>query len=204
MAMSPVIKNKPTTTSSLRNLGLFWDDEDDDDVENYGNSPGLAEGDLQLDFPGDSDRPVVDLSWRPNSPDTLRLQPLTFRAKVYAVLEYSVYVRCVQGNGEVFRRRRRLKVKDGNGALVQMARAVEFAVFILIILNIAFVLAATDSAVNRDATFQDAFTVIEMLSMVLFGVEYLFRWWACVEKPDLALSGPILGRIRWMFGILDH
>lgn len=202
MAMSPVIKNKPTTTSSLRNLGLFWDDEDDDDVENYGNSPGLAEGDLQLDFPGDSDRPVVDLSWRPNSPDTLRLQPLTFRAKVYAVLEYSVYVRCVQGNGEVFRRRRRLKVKDGNGALVQMARAVEFAVFILIILNIAFVLAATDSAVNRDATFQDAFTVIEMLSMVLFGVEYLFRWWACVEKPDLALSGPILGRIRWMFGIL--
>ena len=41
-----------------------------------------------------------------------------------------------------------------------------------------------------------------MLSMVLFGVEYLFRWWACVEKPDLALSGPILGRIRWMFGIL--
>ena len=202
MAMSPVIKNKPTTTSSLRNLGLFWDDEDDDDVENYGNSPGLAEGDLQLDFPGDSDRPVVDLSWRPNSPDTLRLQPLTFRAKVYAVLEYSVYVRCVQENGEVFRRRRRLKVKDGNGALVQMARAVEFAVFILIILNIAFVLAATDSAVNRDATFQDAFTVIEMLSMVLFGVEYLFRWWACVEKPDLALSGPILGRIRWMFGIL--
>ena len=87
-----MIKNKPTTTSSLRNLGLFWDDEDDDDVENP-TLPGLAEGDLQLDFPGDSDRPVVDLGVR-TSPDTLRLQPLTFRAKVYAVLQYSVCVAC--------------------------------------------------------------------------------------------------------------
>ena len=93
MAMSPVIKNKPTTTSSLRNLGLFWDDEDDDDVEN-GQSARTRGGrstagrPRRLRPPGRGPLLASELS------DTLRLQPLTFRAKVYAVLEYSVHVRC--------------------------------------------------------------------------------------------------------------
>lgn len=201
MAMSAAINSKPKAMGSTRK-GIFWDDEDDEDEEDYGDSPRLEEGDLQLDFPGDADRPIAHLSWRPDSPQTLRLQPITFRAKVYAVLEHGLYVRCVDDDGDVTRRRRRLKVKDGNAALVHMARAIEVTVFVLIVLNIIFALAATDSAVERDATFHDAFVIVELVSMVLFGVEYLFRWWACVEKPELAQSGPILGRLRWMLRVL--
>ena len=75
MAMSAAINSKPEAMGSTRK-GIFWDDEDDEDEEDYGDSPRLEEGDLQLDFPGDADRPIAHLSWRPDSPQTLRLQPI--------------------------------------------------------------------------------------------------------------------------------
>jgi hypothetical protein len=58
MAMSAAINSKPMAMGSTRK-GIFWDDEDDEDEEDDGDSPGLEEGDLQLDFPGDADRPIA-------------------------------------------------------------------------------------------------------------------------------------------------
>ena len=80
MAMSPVIKNKPTTTSSLRRgpSGMTRTTTTSKNTPIVGR---LAEGDLQLDFPGDSDRPVVDpLASELSRKNTLRLQPIRFRA----------------------------------------------------------------------------------------------------------------------------
>jgi voltage-gated potassium channel len=42
------------------------------------------------------------------------------------------------------------------------------------------------------------FDWIELISVSIFTMEYLLRLWCCVERLTFAVSGPILGRVRYV------
>lgn len=71
-------------------------------------------------------------------------------------------------------------------------RAARFALAVLIVVNVVAVV--IESVPTIDAALGPLLAALELLSVAVFGVEYLLRLWAAPEQPRFA--GP-WGRLRW-------
>ena len=72
------------------------------------------------------------------------------------------------------------------------------AVFLglLVLSNIVLMIVSTvDSVYEGNET---VFIVLEAVEMGLFSLEYILRFFCCVEKSKLKEHGPVVGRLRWM------
>lgn len=67
------------------------------------------------------------------------------------------------------------------------------AIAVFIVINLGAVVLETVEAYRTAAGW--AFSLIEVVSIAMFSVEYIARIWSCVE--DVRYSHPILGRIRY-------
>lgn len=65
----------------------------------------------------------------------------------------------------------------------------------LIVLNVAAAIMLTDDRFRH--LFPYDFKVIEAISLIVFGVEYLLRLWSCVESPWLRGRSPLQARLCW-------
>lgn len=63
----------------------------------------------------------------------------------------------------------------------------------LILLNVAAVVA--ESVEPLGTRYQSAFRLFEIISVIIFSVEYVLRLWACVEDPRY--GHPVKGRLRY-------
>jgi len=72
-----------------------------------------------------------------------------------------------------------------------------FLIFIisLILLNVLFVILETVDTIENK--YREVFYLFEVVSVIIFSIEYLLRLWSCTSIPKY--SKPILGRIK--FGI---
>ena len=70
---------------------------------------------------------------------------------------------------------------------------VDWGIMLLIVVNIiAVMLQTVDTLSIRFATF---FRWLELVSVIVFTVEYIGRVWACIDDPQY--QGPITGRLRF-------
>ncbi len=74
-----------------------------------------------------------------------------------------------------------------------VSKSVDTALMLLIVANVAAIIASTDSKVHSAAS--DFLHYFEMASFTIFGAEYLLRIWSCTANPDYA--HPIKGRLRY-------
>ena len=79
---------------------------------------------------------------------------------------------------------------------------IRYGIAALIVLNVIAVMISTVPSIATG--YGGALYTFEVISVVIFTLEYLFRIWAIVEDPRY--SRPILGRLRYMvtfFGLVD-
>ena len=75
-----------------------------------------------------------------------------------------------------------------------LSKAVDAALMLLIVANVAAIIVSTDSTLSGPTRFLFYF---ELVSFSIFAVEYLLRVWSCTADP--AYAHPIGGRLRFMF-----
>ena len=75
-----------------------------------------------------------------------------------------------------------------------LSSAVDAALLLLIITNVAAIVIATDDRIHSAAP--GAFKYFEMVSFCIFAVEYALRVWSCTADPEFA--HPVKGRLRYM------
>ena len=73
------------------------------------------------------------------------------------------------------------------------SRLVDQALVVLIVLNVLVAILQTDASIYGRAP--QAFETFELVSLVIFGLEYLMRAWSCVE--DHRFKEPVTGRLRF-------
>jgi voltage-gated potassium channel len=104
--------------------------------------------------------------------------------------------------GRVPLRRRLWNVLEPEGPGTRASRVVTQVLLWLIVLNVAaFALDTVAVVRDRFGTWLAAF---ELLSVLVFSVEYLLRLWVAVEDPRY--RRPIVGRVRWAmspFALID-
>jgi voltage-gated potassium channel len=74
------------------------------------------------------------------------------------------------------------------------ARIIELALMLLIFVNIVAII--LESVPRLNASYWQAFLYIEIISVLIFTVEYLLRIWSSTENPKYA--DPVSGRLRYM------
>jgi len=82
------------------------------------------------------------------------------------------------------------------------ARNFNYFMVFLILLNVTVVILETVTWLHVE--FFWAFAIIDLISVIIFTIEYLLRLWVCTLNP--AYSHPIKGRLRFMvtpFAIID-
>ena len=82
---------------------------------------------------------------------------------------------------------------DQNGDL--QSRWVDSALMLLIVANVAAIVASTEGVVEENAARYLYY--FELVSFCIFGVEYLLRVWSCTANDKYA--HPVGGRLRYMF-----
>jgi voltage-gated potassium channel len=80
-----------------------------------------------------------------------------------------------------------------NLELGRASRLVDYALLLLILLNVAAIILESVSWIN--ALFERYFLWLELFSVVVFSVEYALRVWSIVEKPEFA---GLRGRMRFV------
>ena len=76
----------------------------------------------------------------------------------------------------------------------RVSAAVNWFIITLIIFNVAVVVVATVGDLGE--RYQSFFNRFELVSVIIFGIEYLARVWACVEAERF--GRPVRGRLRFM------
>lgn len=74
-----------------------------------------------------------------------------------------------------------------------LSKAFDIFIVALIALNVAALI--LQSVKSIDAVCPRLFSIFELVSVIIFTVEYVARLWSCVEKP--AYSRPLRGRLRF-------
>lgn len=77
----------------------------------------------------------------------------------------------------------------------RLARSVNAALVILILLNVAAFTAATIPELN--ARYGAAFEKFNLVSVAIFTIEYVLRLWSCVEVPQLRALPPWRARLKF-------
>jgi len=84
------------------------------------------------------------------------------------------------------------------------SQIVDWALIVLIVLNVAAAVAATDESLYHD--YHGAFWGFEVFSVAVFTVEYLCRLWVATEHISIGRRGPLTARLRFVvspFGLID-
>jgi len=89
------------------------------------------------------------------------------------------------------RKKAHLLFDPGNGGLV--GKILDYVLLGLIGLNVLAVIASTVNQIYNP--YSDLFYLFEFTSVLIFTVEYIFRIWSAVEKPEY--SGAIIGRLKF-------
>ena len=76
-----------------------------------------------------------------------------------------------------------------------IGRFVDIALITLISFNIIAVIL---ESMPELAHLQDHFTAFEMISVVIFSIEYVARLWSCIDDESGVFRRPIAGRLRYM------
>jgi voltage-gated potassium channel len=76
----------------------------------------------------------------------------------------------------------------------RLARVVSFLLIILIIGNVVAVILASDNVLYLQ--FRQVFDVVELISIIIFTVEYFLRSWVCVQDPRYSSS--FTGRLKYL------
>jgi voltage-gated potassium channel len=82
------------------------------------------------------------------------------------------------------------------------ARNFNYFMVFLILLNVAVVILETVTWIHVEYFW--AFAIIDLISVVIFSIEYILRLWVCTLNP--AYSHPVTGRLRYLvtpFAIID-
>lgn len=91
----------------------------------------------------------------------------------------------------------------------------EYIILLLIFGNVVLLAASTlvvdnncfgSKCVRLGDKYENFFEVAEAISVYIFTFEYVLRIWACMESPEIAEKGPILGRIAYatsFFPVID-
>jgi voltage-gated potassium channel len=96
--------------------------------------------------------------------------------------------------GETLRRDAYLALEGGRlGGPVGFA--VEATLIALIILNV--VAYTLQSVPHYEYEYRHAFLLIEVVSLVVFSIEYVLRLWTGIEDPAARERGPIMGRVYY-------
>jgi voltage-gated potassium channel len=70
-----------------------------------------------------------------------------------------------------------------------------FNTFMLIVISMSVLSVILETDENIYANYQTFFNAFEVITIVLFTVEYILRVWTCTMDPRY--KSPILGRIKW-------
>jgi voltage-gated potassium channel len=70
-----------------------------------------------------------------------------------------------------------------------------FGIFIMTLIGLNVVALVAESVKSIHTYCPRLFSIFELVSVILFTVEYVARLWSCVEKP--AYHKPLLGRLRF-------
>lgn len=73
----------------------------------------------------------------------------------------------------------------------------DWIIIVLIVVNIASVIIETVPSISTDMAFMQTLGVIEIVSVVIFSVEYVLRLWSVTSDPKF--SHPVFGRIKFFF-----
>ncbi|KDO26650.1 hypothetical protein SPRG_08054 [Saprolegnia parasitica CBS 223.65] len=113
---------------------------------------------------------------KPTSP----LPPVSYRAIVWHVLHYRSSIQHVT-------------------YIQQCSYYVELFLLNLILLNVVVTIVSSSSLVDPAVPVHTPlwFTGIIYVSTAIFTIEYLLRWWSCVEDPRFKFHA-VFGRLQWM------
>ncbi|HMB89328.1 MAG TPA: ion transporter [Rhodothermales bacterium] len=91
-------------------------------------------------------------------------------------------------------KRRTYEVLEGSYNRDPKARLFQWFIITLILLNVVAVILATEAPLY--AKYEPYFEWFELVSVVIFTIEYVLRVWVCTEGEKF--SRPIVGRLRYM------
>lgn len=93
-------------------------------------------------------------------------------------------------------RRRTFVLLESDGSPDPWAIAIRYALMALVLINVAFSLAATEPEI--DARYGSLLLAVELITLTIFAVEYVARVWSCVEHPRYRGIRKWKARLRYM------
>lgn len=96
------------------------------------------------------------------------------------------------------------EVLERGGAGDRMSRIADRALMVLIIVNVVAVILSTIGDIGQRFVFW--IVAIEIVSGIIFSVEYFARLWVADLHPPFRMSGPLMARLRYAvqpFAIID-
>lgn len=69
--------------------------------------------------------------------------------------------------------------------------------FILVLISLSVVTAILETVESIKDTYSSIFWVFEVITIIVFSIEYVLRIWSCTSNPEF--SHPVFGRIRYAF-----
>lgn len=106
-------------------------------------------------------------------------------------------------NGDFWARARRVAHINVEG---KFDSPMEYFILILIFVNVVLLVASTLPSDDKcfgarcmrlGDTYSFFFEPAEAFSVIVFTIEYILRLWSCVEFEDIAVKGPVKGRLRY-------
>ena len=83
-------------------------------------------------------------------------------------------------------------------------RAIDIFLVVLILINVVVIILET--VPSLDALYRREFMVFELVSVIIFSIEYLLRLWSCVEESPKMPGGEKTTRLAWFLsplGLID-
>jgi len=77
-----------------------------------------------------------------------------------------------------------------------VSRFINTSLIILIFANVVAIVASSEDAIDR--RFNGFFEAFEVVSLVIFTIEYLLRIWVSVENKAKGYNHPVRGRLKYM------
>jgi len=93
-------------------------------------------------------------------------------------------------------RKRAFEILDTGTKNDLLSRSVDIALIALISLNVLSVILETLPSLQNE--YHTAFENFELVSVIIFSIEYLTRVWSAIEKADKKYKHPLWGRLRYI------
>ena len=95
-------------------------------------------------------------------------------------------------------RKRIHDILDPNHRQGLLSNAANYLIYSLIFLTVVVIVLESVPSISRHCT--TVFQVLEIVTVLVFSIEYLLRLWCCVESPKY--TRPFWGRVRYVFSAL--